>query len=164
VSVLKLSNVSFRGKCARMGNTLQKLPSPTKLARLGHFPPASQAGRLAGPVFYVYVFSLVFTEGGRAELKPKSNEGAMSLGLFQTSFDDWQARLPVPFCPHASHPHSREMKHDGAVHEQRIADMETVYTMFRALYKVFRIVTWHFFVKRDPYKNEGSAKRASIWI
>ncbi len=34
------------------------LPSPTKLSRLGHFPPASQAGRLAGPVFYVYVFSL----------------------------------------------------------------------------------------------------------
>jgi hypothetical protein len=40
-----------------MGNTL-KLPSPTKLPRLGYFPPASQAGRLAGPVFYVYVFSL----------------------------------------------------------------------------------------------------------
>ncbi len=58
VSVLKLSNVSFRGKCARMGNTL-KLPSPTKLAQLGHFPPGSQAGRLAGPVFYVYVFYLV---------------------------------------------------------------------------------------------------------
>jgi hypothetical protein len=57
VSVLKLSNVSFRGKSARMGNTL-KIPSLTKLARLGHFPPASQAGRLAGPVFYVYVFSL----------------------------------------------------------------------------------------------------------
>ena len=36
-------------------NTL-KIPSPTKLARLGHFPPASQAGRLAGPV---YVFSLI---------------------------------------------------------------------------------------------------------
>ncbi len=58
VSVLKLSNVSFRGKCGRMENTL-KLQSPTKLARLGHFPPASQAGRLAGPVFYVCVFSLV---------------------------------------------------------------------------------------------------------
>jgi hypothetical protein len=57
VSVLKLPNVSFRRKCARMGNSL-KLPSPTKLARLGHFPPASQADRLAGPVFYVYVFSL----------------------------------------------------------------------------------------------------------
>jgi hypothetical protein len=41
-----------------MGNTL-KLPSPTKLAQLGHFPPGSQAGRLAGPVFYVYVFYLV---------------------------------------------------------------------------------------------------------
>jgi hypothetical protein len=41
-----------------MGNSL-KLPSPTKLARLGHFPPASQAGRLACPVFYVYVLSLV---------------------------------------------------------------------------------------------------------
>jgi hypothetical protein len=35
------------------------LPSPTNLARLGHFPPASQAGRLAAPVFYAYVFSLV---------------------------------------------------------------------------------------------------------
>jgi hypothetical protein len=30
----------------------------TKLARLGHFPPATQEGCLAGPVFYVYVFSL----------------------------------------------------------------------------------------------------------
>jgi hypothetical protein len=30
----------------------------TNKTRLGHFPPASQAGRLAGPVFYVYVFSL----------------------------------------------------------------------------------------------------------
>jgi hypothetical protein len=40
-----------------MGNPL-KLPSPTKLARLGHFPPAGQAGRLAGLVFYVYAFSL----------------------------------------------------------------------------------------------------------
>ncbi len=57
VGVLKLSNVLFRGKCARMGNTL-KLPSPTKLARLDNFPPGSQAGRLAGLVLYVYVFSL----------------------------------------------------------------------------------------------------------
>jgi hypothetical protein len=45
---LRTLNVLFRGKCARMGNTL-KPPSPTKLPRLGHFPPASQAGRLAGP-------------------------------------------------------------------------------------------------------------------
>jgi hypothetical protein len=37
-----------------------KLPSPTTLARLGHFPLASQAGRLAGLVFYVYVFSLAY--------------------------------------------------------------------------------------------------------
>ncbi len=64
------------------------------------------------------------------------------------------ARPFVPVLPILS----REMKHDGAVQEKRIADMETVYTMFRALYKVFRIVTWHFFVnRRDPYKNEGSA-------
>ncbi len=54
VSVLKLYNFSFRERCARTGHPL-KLPSPTKLARLGHFPPASQTGRLAGPVFYVYV-------------------------------------------------------------------------------------------------------------
>jgi hypothetical protein len=46
------------GERARMGNTL-KIPSPTGLARLGHFPTASQAGRRAGPVFHVYVFSLV---------------------------------------------------------------------------------------------------------
>ncbi len=45
-------------RCAQTGHPL-KLPSPTKLARLGHFPAANQAGRLAGPVFYVYVFSLV---------------------------------------------------------------------------------------------------------
>jgi hypothetical protein len=55
-SVLKLSKGSFRGKCARTGHSL-KLP-PTKPARLGHFPPTSQSGRLAGPVFYVYIFSL----------------------------------------------------------------------------------------------------------
>ncbi len=54
-SVLKLSKVSFLGKCARMGHPL-KLPSLTKLARLGHFPPASQAGRLASPVFYTISF------------------------------------------------------------------------------------------------------------
>jgi hypothetical protein len=53
--VLKLYNVSFMGRCARTGHPL-KLPSTTKLARLGHFPPASQAGGLAGPVFYVSVF------------------------------------------------------------------------------------------------------------
>ncbi len=54
-SVLKLSKVSFRGKCARAGHPL-KLPSPTKLVRLGHFLPASQAGCLACPVFYTISF------------------------------------------------------------------------------------------------------------
>jgi hypothetical protein len=54
-SVLKLSKVSFQGKCSRTGHPL-KIPSPTKPARLGHFPPASQAGRLAGPVFYISSF------------------------------------------------------------------------------------------------------------
>ena len=51
-SVLKLSKVSFWVKCARTGHP-PNLPSQTKLGRLDHFPPASQAGRLAGPVFYV---------------------------------------------------------------------------------------------------------------
>jgi hypothetical protein len=54
-SVLKVSKVSFRRKCAHTGHPL-KLLSPTKLAWLGHFPPASQAGRLAGPVFYIISF------------------------------------------------------------------------------------------------------------
>jgi hypothetical protein len=49
------------GENAHAWETL-KIPSLTKLARLGHFPPASQAGRLAGPVFYhVNVFSLAET-------------------------------------------------------------------------------------------------------
>jgi hypothetical protein len=43
----------------RRGRFPSKATINTNLARLGHFPPASQAGRLAGPVFYVYVFSLV---------------------------------------------------------------------------------------------------------
>ncbi len=55
VSVLEKMGGKMR---AQTGHTL-KLPSLTNLARLGHFPPASQAGRLAGPVFYVYVFFLV---------------------------------------------------------------------------------------------------------
>jgi hypothetical protein len=41
LNVLKLSKVSFRGKC--MGHPL-KLPSPTALAWLGHFPIASHTG------------------------------------------------------------------------------------------------------------------------
>jgi hypothetical protein len=57
-------DVSLRKKiggiCAETGYPLKQL-SPTNLARLGHFPPASQAGRLAGPVFYVYAFSLLMT-------------------------------------------------------------------------------------------------------
>jgi hypothetical protein len=64
VSVLKMSNVSFRGKCARLGNNL-KITSPTKLAQPDHYPLASQAGRLAGPVFYVYVFFWPTTSLGR---------------------------------------------------------------------------------------------------
>jgi hypothetical protein len=38
-----------------MDRTPSKATITNKLARLGHFPPGSQAGRLAGPVFYVYV-------------------------------------------------------------------------------------------------------------
>jgi hypothetical protein len=54
---LSISDVSVLKKRGGGMHPL-KLPSPTKLARLCHFPPASQVGHLAGPVFYVYVFSL----------------------------------------------------------------------------------------------------------
>jgi len=39
--------------------------SATNLARLGHFPPASQAGQLAGRVFYVHYmyFLWVYLKG-----------------------------------------------------------------------------------------------------
>jgi hypothetical protein len=43
------------GRCTQTGHPL-RLPSPTKLPRLGHFPPAiARGGRLAGPVFYMYM-------------------------------------------------------------------------------------------------------------
>jgi hypothetical protein len=61
--------------CKKMGENMRRdrlpskaIPSPTNLAQLGHFPPVSHAGRLAGPEFYVYVFSLgapSFWEVGR---------------------------------------------------------------------------------------------------
>ena len=54
-SVLKLSKVSFRRKWPCTGHSL-KIPSPKKLARLSHFPPASQTGRLASPVFCTVSF------------------------------------------------------------------------------------------------------------
>jgi hypothetical protein len=50
-SVLKMSKVSFRGKCARMVHPLT-LPSLTKLARLCRFPPASR------PSVIYFIFSL----------------------------------------------------------------------------------------------------------
>jgi hypothetical protein len=70
-----MNNVSFRGKCARMGNTL-KLPSPTTLARLGHFPPTSQAGRLV----LVYVFSLVRILVAVREAPPPSSSLVANCG------------------------------------------------------------------------------------
>jgi hypothetical protein len=52
LSVLKLSKVSFRGKCARTEHPL-KLSITNKTRPAGsHFPPASQAG----PVFYTISF------------------------------------------------------------------------------------------------------------
>jgi hypothetical protein len=57
-----------------MENTL-KLPSPTKLAWMGHFPPASQAGRRASPVFYVHVFSLGMTLACEALSRLNSGSG-----------------------------------------------------------------------------------------
>jgi hypothetical protein len=49
---------SGRGKCTLMGHPL-KLPSPTKLAWLGHFPPASQAGRCS-----IFSLSATYRGGG----------------------------------------------------------------------------------------------------
>jgi hypothetical protein len=42
----------------RTDRTPSKTTITNKIARLGHFPPASQAGHLACLVFYVYVNSL----------------------------------------------------------------------------------------------------------
>ncbi len=59
-------DVSARKKMGGGGNARTcyslKLPSPTKLTPLGHFPPASQAGRLAGLVFYVLYMSFLLLQ------------------------------------------------------------------------------------------------------
>jgi hypothetical protein len=73
------------GRCAQTGHPL-KLPSPTKLARLGHFPPASQAGRLAGPVFYVYVFSLVDSIRIRARETIKEEQTKTKIWMTSKNF------------------------------------------------------------------------------
>jgi hypothetical protein len=65
VSVLK----KMGGRCSQTRNP-PKL-SPTKLARLGHFPSASQAGRLGGPVFYVYCICLF--SGNNIKVVPALN-------------------------------------------------------------------------------------------
>jgi hypothetical protein len=49
---------------------LLKLPSPTKLARLGHFPPASQTVRLAGPGVLHYIFSLAINSVDSVQCTP----------------------------------------------------------------------------------------------
>ncbi len=55
------------GICVEAKHLLKLLP-PATLAQLGHFPSASQAGRHASPVFYVFLFSLTrtFLELGHA--------------------------------------------------------------------------------------------------
>ncbi len=55
----KLSFASVSLALPLLDRTTSKAAITNK--NLGHFPPASQAGRLAGPVFYAYVFSLVLT-------------------------------------------------------------------------------------------------------
>jgi hypothetical protein len=58
MSVLKKMCVGRGGgRCAqtRVLRHPLKLPSPTKLARLDHFLPASQAGRHAGLMFSMYM-------------------------------------------------------------------------------------------------------------
>ncbi len=82
-----------RVKCARTGYHL-KLPSPTKFARLGHYPPASQAGRLAGPVFYVYVFSLI--NSLLWDFVPKVNCRVTLFPLTRQALWPWRIRRRPP--------------------------------------------------------------------
>jgi hypothetical protein len=89
VSVLK----KMGGRCAQTEHPV-RLPSPTKLARLGHFPPASQAGRLAGLVFYVYVFSLVDSAPLTQKLR-QSREAERSLAFYKRYRRITITELPV---------------------------------------------------------------------
>jgi hypothetical protein len=78
--------VSFRGKCVHKGHLL-KLPSPTKLARLGHFPPASRAGYLAGPVFYTIAVLLSYDRQQHTvyDLEPRNAKKMIELCVHVTA-------------------------------------------------------------------------------
>ncbi len=80
--------VSFRVKCARTGHPL-KLPSPTKHRPLGYFPTASQAGRLAGPVFHSILYFFLgqeYSKRGFCHIggiySPHRNYASMAPGVF----------------------------------------------------------------------------------
>ncbi len=82
LSVLKKRGGGSLGRCAQTGHRL-KLSSPTKLARLGHFPPASQAGHLAGLVLYMSflcVYHRVHRVATAAYWRTFSHEGKISPG------------------------------------------------------------------------------------
>jgi hypothetical protein len=77
-----------------MGHPL-KLTSLTKLARLGHFPPASQAGRHASPVFYT--ISLLWCRpqalSTSAEHVPKARESSFNEPLHCRIYISWFRKL-----------------------------------------------------------------------
>jgi hypothetical protein len=153
-----LYNVSFRGRCARMGNTI-KLPSPTKLYRLGHFTPASRAGRLAGPVFNVYVFSLMATSwrhegkispGWRGcgvhahsltQFLPQSRQSArFSLVVRIGSFRPLTRKrvLPTPLWSQegAGHIRLREREWGEPVRKRYRADTHPLFLLYSYMYSV----------------------------
>jgi hypothetical protein len=76
-SVLKLSKVSFRGKCARTWHSKATITNKTRPAGPSSSSySASQAGRLAGPVFYAISFSLVIPVGRAGGTTRRENDRA----------------------------------------------------------------------------------------
>jgi hypothetical protein len=90
-----------------------KRSKATKLARLGHFPPASQAGRLAGPVFFVYVFSLdttvLYLDGVESEDGEEEGVGTDKVLSKLVKGGKRMEQIKVKKCPESTVNHYRRV-------------------------------------------------------
>jgi hypothetical protein len=108
-----------------MGNTREE-PSPTKLARLGHFPPASQAGRLAGPV---YVFSLVSPVPDIDSLDGRTDPASAELIQLHQSGAGSRLSQAIALQHRASHavPNQRQCKKLYSCRIMYVSDLKILY-------------------------------------
>ncbi len=102
-SILKLSKASFRGKMRTHETPSIQLPSPTQ-PRLGHFPQASQAGRLAcrtGVLYYIFSLARTALVWSHKSTKKQAWASSNILSLLRwpkvwPRYERWRVWAPDP--------------------------------------------------------------------